>query len=427
MRLALGVLVGGSLLRGTPVDTPLDGTWEGYWARAGDTLAVTLVVRRDGKTAPYVASFSSERLRVDGIPFAETRLAGCCAVTLVLRGDQSTLTFTGTLAGDSLTGTFREGDRDGSFRFHRAAGRLPAQDEREITFPSGPAMLSGTLLLPAGNAKVPAVVFLHGSGPEGRWASRFLATRIAARGMAALIFDKRGVGASTGDWRTARPEDLALDGAAAVDRLATEPRIDAGRIGIHGHSQGGTLAPLVVAKSPRVAFVVGSAAGGAPLDSIELFSIANGTLPAARTADDTTKAREYLSELVAVAYRGRPRERLDSLAQSFSGRPWFFALPPPDDPYWAFSRAFAAYDPLRWWSRVKVPVLLLYGAADARVPAKESASRIEAALRQAGNRQVTTRIFPDADHTFRLPPGPSGWPVSAPGYLSTLLDWLSRR
>ena len=44
MRLALGVLVGGSLLRGAPVEPPLDGTWEGYWARAGDTLAVTLVV-----------------------------------------------------------------------------------------------------------------------------------------------------------------------------------------------------------------------------------------------------------------------------------------------------------------------------------------------------------------------------------------------
>jgi hypothetical protein len=427
MRLPLALLVAGLLLRDAAAQSRLDGAWQGYWARAGDTLPVALVVRRADGAARYVASFSSERLRVDGIPFAETRLEACCSVTLVLRGDQSTVVFTGTLAGDSLTGTFREGARDGSFRFRRVEARAPARDEREITFTSGPAMLAGTLFLPPGNEKVPAIVFLHGSGPEGRWASRFLATRVVARGMAALVFDKRGVGASTGDWRTASPEDLALDAVAAVDRLATEPRIDAARIGIHGHSQGGTLAPLVAAKSTRVAFVVGSAAGGLPPDSMELFSISNATLPSARTAGDTAEAREYLSEIVAVAYGGRPRERLDSLAQSFAGRPWFFAPPPPGDQYWTFSRSFAAYDPLRWWSRVAVPVLLLYGAADERVPPRESAARIEAALRHAGNSRVATKVFPNADHTFRLPPGPSGWPISAPDYLPTLLDWLSRR
>jgi len=88
---------------------------------------------------------------------------------------------------------------------------------------------------------------------------------------------------------------------------------------------------------------------------------------------------------------------------------------------------FGQYDPLAWWSRVKVPVLLVYGANDQRVPAEESAKRIAAALRRAGNKDVIVRLYPGADHTFRLPPGPSGWPATAPGYVSDLIGWLAKR
>ncbi|HJR64954.1 MAG TPA: alpha/beta fold hydrolase [Gemmatimonadaceae bacterium] len=406
--------------------TSFAGTWTGYWTRSGDTLPVTMVVQRD-TTRRHTATFDAERLRVSGIPFADVRIEGCCDVTLVLRGDVSTIEFTGHLHGDSLSGVFREGTRDGRFTFVRARPVSPAFDEREVTFQSGANTLAGTLLLPRGQRPVPAVVFLHGSGPEGRWASRFLASRMAERGIAALIFDKRGVGGSSGDWRAAGPDDLAADAVAAVARLLNEPRIDPKRIGIHGHSQGGTLAPLVAVRSPHVAFVIASAAAGLSTDSVEIFSILNSVLPRAATADDSASARQYTRELVSVAYHGQPRARLDSLVERFDTRPWFFAPPAPDNHYWTFSRVFATYDAIAWWSRVRVPVLLVYGAEDQRVPAAASASRIEGALRSGGNTQVTVQLHPGADHTFRLRPGPGGWPVTAPDYVSGLLSWLAQR
>jgi dienelactone hydrolase len=214
---------------------------------------------------------------------------------------------------------------------------------------------------------------------------------------------------------------------AAIARLLEEPGIDPKRIGIHGHSQGGTLAPMVAVRSPHVAFVIASAAAGLPTDSVEIFSILNTVLPRATTAGDSSSAKDYTDELVSVAYRGRPRARLDSLVERFKTRSWFFAPPAPDHQYWTFSRAFAAYDPLGWWSRVRVPVLLVYGAEDQRVPAVASSSRIEAALRAAGNMQVTVQLHPGADHTFRLRPGPGGWSVTAPDYVSRLLYWLGQR
>ena len=90
------------------------------------------------------------------------------------------------------------------------------------------------MVLPSGTGPFPAVVFLHGSGAEGRWASRFLARRLAEEGFAALIWDKRGVGGSGGSWEESGFEDLAGDAAAAVAFLRSRPEIDPERVGLHG-------------------------------------------------------------------------------------------------------------------------------------------------------------------------------------------------
>jgi pimeloyl-ACP methyl ester carboxylesterase len=407
--------------------TRLTGDWKGYWTRAGDTLPVRMHVQRDSATGRYSATFDSDRLRVSGIPFGEMEVRGP-EVTLVLRGDRTTLRFEGSLRGDSLKGTFSEGSSEGGFAFARAARARPAFAERSLTWTNGDVTLAGSLLMPSCSAAVPAVVFLHGSGAEGRWASRFLATQLATHGIAALIYDKRGVGQSTGNWRQATPDDLARDAATAIARVRQEPRIDARRVGLHGHSQGGTLAPFVAAQSQNVAFIIASAAAGQPMDSVEIYSVLNSQLPEATSAADSANARRYVSELVAVAYQGQPRARLDSLAVAHKDRPWFFAPPAPDDSYWTFSKAYAQYQPLEWWAKVKVPVLLIYGAEDQRVPARESAARISGTvLRNAPDVDLTVRILPGADHTFRLASGPSGWPVTAPDYIPTLLRWLSRQ
>ena len=413
--------------RASASSDPFAGDWQGNWTRAGDILPVTMHVRQDSLPGRYTATFDSDRLRVSGIPFAPVELQGCCDVTLTLRGDRTTAVFTGTLRGDSLTGVFREGKDEGAFAFARAATTTAPFEELEITFSSGTTRLAGSLLVPRTGDSLPAVVFLHGSGAEGRWASRFLATQFVRHGVAALIFDKRGVGGSSGDWRKAAPEDLAADDSAAVARLLQEPRVDRRRIGIHGHSQGGTLAPLVAVRSTHVAFVIGSAAAGLPPDSTEIYSVLNTVYPTAKTAADSSAVRAYVSELVAVAYHGRSRKKLDRLAAASRKSPWFFEPPARDNAYWSFSKVFARYEPLRWWAKVRVPVLLVYGAEDQRVPARESATRIADTIRLAGNPDVTVRTFPGADHTFRLPPGPSGWPSTAPDYLPTLLSWLSLR
>jgi hypothetical protein len=210
--------------------------------------------------------------------------------------------------------------------------------------------------------------------------------------------------------------------------LRGEPRVDARRIGIHGHSQGGTLAPMVAVQSPEIAFVIASAGAGLPADSVEIFSILNYYYQRASSAKDSADLRDYVGELVGAAYQGRPRARLDSLAVAMRERPWFIAPPAPDHWYWTFARQYAQYRPLEWWARVRVPALLIYGAEDQRVPARASAERIAATMqRNAPGVDLTVKILPGADHTFRLAPGPGGWPRTAPDYIPTLLQWLGKR
>ena len=152
------------------------GDWQGYWSRAGDTMPIMLHIRRD---SGFAATFDSERLRVSGIPFNEL-LVQRDRLTMVLRGDRTTSNFVGTIRGDAIRGTFsEEGEPDGFFFYRRVKNAPASFEEREIIFNNGPLNLAGSLLLPPLPKKdpkpVPAVVFIQGSGAEGRWASRFLA------------------------------------------------------------------------------------------------------------------------------------------------------------------------------------------------------------------------------------------------------------
>ena len=414
-------------LAASSVEGQIAGDWRGYWTRAGDTMAVTVHLKHDASARQVTATFDSDRLRVMGIPFSQVTVTDS-AIVMRLQGDRTVTVFTGTIRGNTIAGSFDEAGTSGAFAYTRLSAAAPAPVEREVTFRNGDVTLAGSLIVPATPGRHSAVIFIHGSGAEGRFASRFLAMRLVERGVAALIFDKRGVGKSTGDWRTATIDDLAGDAIAGIDFLRNEPGIDPRRIGVHGHSQGGTIAPMIAARSSNVAFVVASSASGVPTDSTEIYSLLNTVYARAGTARDSADARAYVSEIVRVAYHGTSRTRLDSLVAKDKGQPWYFAPPAADASYWSFSKAFNQFKPLDWWRQVRVPVLLIYGSADQRVPARVSAERITGAL-SAGNPSIdlTVRILPGADHTFRLPPGAGGWPETAPDYLPTLLDWIAAR
>ncbi len=117
-------------------------------------------------------------------------------------------------------------------------------------------ILAGSLTRPKVGHPLPAVVLVHGSGLTDRDVTYgqhkpflVLADALTRAGYAVLRYDKRGVGQSSGDFRAATTLDFAGDAAAAMRYLRTRSEIDSKRVGIIGHSEGGTIAALLSATS----------------------------------------------------------------------------------------------------------------------------------------------------------------------------------
>ena len=416
-----------SLLAGlsSTSSTGLVGTWRGEWIRGDDALPVTMTIAR--VNGSLTGAFSSDALQVADIPLKHIEDAGGRA-HFELEGDSGVTVFDGAVGKDRLTGAFvdhAQGDVRGKFELARSASAPPAVQTRDVTFNNGEVVLSGTLILPARGDHHRAVLFLQGSGPEGRWANRYLAQTFARAGIAALIYDKRGVGGSTGDWRTAGFEALAQDAAAGVRFLRAQAEVDPHHVGVYGHSQGGTITPLVDRWAGGLDFIMASAAGGLDPVDVETYSVGNVMGLDRLSPSERADASAYLNEVMAVAYHGAGRATLDDMAARYKDRPWFFAPPPPDNAYWSISRQIAAFSPAQSWRLVKSPVLLVYGGREERIPAKPSIAAISTALAAGGRPPPTVIVYPEADHIFVLPGAKAtDWPKRQPDYASRLIRWI---
>jgi dienelactone hydrolase len=120
---------------------------------------------------------------------------------------------------------------------------------------------AATLTIPPGRGPFPAVVMVHGSGPQTREEFQTFAAFCVSQGIAVLADDKRGVGQSGGSYpgeaATAQTLDvLARDAQAEVRFLARRPEIDRARVGLLGDSQAGWIIALAAAREPAVRWAV---------------------------------------------------------------------------------------------------------------------------------------------------------------------------
>jgi uncharacterized protein len=288
----------------------------------------------------------------------------------------------------------------------REAARVRPYREQEARFHNGAVTLAGSVLLPTGPGPHPGVVVVHGAGHQDREGYRSLADRFARHGIAALIYDKRGSGRSTGRYLDF-PTDyaaLAADALAGVAFLRRLPMIDPAQVGVWGHSEGDWVAPLAAARSPKVAFVVAVAASGVSPARNVLYEIDN----ALRHAGVPDGAVEVQLRAATVAYR------TVRAAGLVPGGDAGFEL-----------------DPTRVWRRVRQPVLLLYGDRDRAVPPHASAAILAGALEAAGNQVYSVRVFPGANHAMVL--AEDGFTTFADyhrgvdypaGYLDTMTAWM---
>ena len=413
-------------------DVPLAGRWEGEAIAQGRhfPVRVDIVSTADGTTAwidyPAIPMLAAPfLLHVDGarVTLARSPPGGPDSRIETLQD------------GARLAGSFSgAGAQDARIELVRSGPAPAPRRETGLQFRNGTARLAGTVVWPAGNGSFPAIVVSHGSGPghRGQALYRTEAFRYARQGIAALIYDKRGDGESSGDWRTASLEDLARDALAGVTALQGLPDIRADRIGVAGHSQGGWIAPLAATLSNDVAFVIATAASGlGPMDQ-SLHHNANTMRAAGFAQGDIDAAQALRARLYDGVRAGRFATELERDLTTASTQPWFTAsaLPTPRlAPVSEGERALLLFEPLPMWREVRVPVLAIWGADDIHLPAAHSRDLIAHALAAAGNEDAALHVMPGLDHGFMRSTSvnaPWDFPRGDPQVETLIADWLRR-
>ena len=337
----------------------------------------------------------------------------------------------------------------------------PGEDEgpsfrrEEVVFANGDIVLAGELTFPEGDGPHPAVVLISGSFAQDRDSAvgRFrlfavLANHLAEAGVASLRFDDRGVGGSGGDNLQATLVDRAGDVEAAVDVLRSRDDIDAGRIGLLGHSEGGIVAPMV-ANRTGVAFVALLAAPVLPLgeslaaQQIALFEESGATaeqidgyrlllesvLEAATTGQGWEEAEAAIRAVVQQQFEALPTQTreaipdedamVDSIVADEMARwrsPWF--------------ESFIQHDPRSAIGALDVPVLALFGELDTQVPAAGNSIAMSEAIAESSVPGYTIATIFSANHLFQeaVTGSVSEYPrlkrQFAPEFVEILTDWL---
>jgi len=318
--------------------------------------------------------------------------------------------------------------------------------QREIHFANITAhnQIAGVLSLPTGDGPFPAVVLIPGTGhntrDEGVWGHKVflvLADTLTRNGFAVLRYDKRGVGGSSGSYDAATTVDFTSDAEAAVVWLKSQSHIDARRIGVLGHSEGGIIAPAVATSDKGVAFVVMIA--GPCIRGDKLFVLQSAmTAKAYGAPDDYIAKRKVFDEELYSAIISAPSESaaLDrakamitrGVADKIIDANEAESLAKDDTTAW--ERYFLAYDPAPTLAQVTVPVLVLNGSLDVQVPAKENLASARQALKN--NPKATVVELPGMNHL--LQDAKTGAPneyndieqTMSPTALETITDWLNK-
>ena len=240
----------------------------------------------------------------------------------------------------------------------------------QLTIESQDARLAATLILPQDRRPpYPGVVLVHGSGQVTAAQMMGTANRLVRMGFAALTYDKRGVGDSTGEYATVGPGNsermfglLSRDALAAVATLRARKDVDAKRIGLVGISQGGWIAPLAATIDPGIAFVV---------------TISG---PAVSVGEEIAYSR--LAGEDPGSLQGMADEEIAKRMRAFQG------------PH--------GYDPLPVLTKLASPSLWILGEHDRSIPLRRTVEVLNT-LKTESQRPITTHVIPGVNHSLRNP------------------------
>lgn len=357
---------------------PIEGDWMGKLNLGPQSLTIVLHVNCNAQ-GKVECTLDSPDQGVKGIA-VETDYCSSDSISVSLAS--LALSYQGKLKGDEIVGTFTQGQsfplilKRGEEKLNRPQNPVapyPYKTE-EVAFKNvaDGATLVGTLSYPVGykKGKTPVVLMVTGSGQENRDEEIFdhkpflvIADYLARHGVATLRYDDRGFGKSTGgDVEHATTLDFMRDAASGVDFLRTSKQF--GKVGILGHSEGGSIAFMLGAKG-KVDFVISMAGIGVKGDTAL-----------------TAQANKIL-ELTGQSMRFSTHQyRMNAIIER---SPWL--------------NFFIDYDPSGDISKTLCPVMAINGSRDVQVIPSLNLMGIKAHLKP--NSKNIIKEYPSLNHLFQ--------------------------
>lgn len=279
--------------------------------------------------------------------------------------------------------------------------------------------LAGTLTYPKSKTNLPAVILVTGSGQQDRneeigkhkpfW---IIADFLTRNGIAVLRVDDRGIGGSTGIFSQSTTGDFAQDALEGVTFLMTRPEINLKKIGILGHSEGGTVVALAASKSSDVAFIVSMAGVFTDFGDVVIDQILNQLKLQGKKDEDLELERNWRKQIYSIA-----RENTDSATAAKNLWEIYYKLTEEEvaSLMWPKGRQDAQIKQVLnpWWryilsmdnktilSNVRCPVLAIYGELDQQVNPDANIPIIEEALKEGGNKDFMVKKLPGLNHLFQ--------------------------
>lgn len=303
----------------------------------------------------------------------------------------------------------------------------------------------GNLYIPAGEVTpVPAVIWVHGSGPSVRGIARAETRRLVNcfldRRIAYFRMDKPGSGESTG---SLNPDSLfdQLSGivVAAVRTLRGHPLVGGRPIGLFGSSQAGYIMPMAIARCPDIAFMIGSSCPGENSVRQWEYLLRQQLLCQGLPAED---AERHICNFT-ILRSTEDRAAFDRAVEYFEKHPMIVPSLGYDSGFAAAARAWwprearaydeSLFDPTTLVPKMSVPVFLVYGERDTQIDPRQAMEAYRKACQQIGKTDIRIELLTESDHNMCVSGGcldeitrlnNAGVYRFDPAYLNIVASWV---
>lgn len=376
-----------------------EGTWNGELNVMGNKVPLVFNFSTNGCT------IDSPSQGVNGIQAEKTvKDDGTISVKVGMIG----ATFEGKMTDGEIKGTYVQNGfplpltlKPGKLVVKRPQTPVPPfpYKEESVSFTNAQYTFNGTLTLPENYTKnTPVVLMVTGSGQQDRDEELFshkpfavIADALARQGIASLRYDDRGWGDNSVNFADFTTDDFRQDAAAALPLL----RKRFNKVGILGHSEGGTIAMMLAAEG-KADFIVSLA--GMAISGKETLIMQNRQAMSAiglpkETVDSYCNSISKALDEIASGKKAN-EINIDDVPQAL--KPITIkALQQADTPY---IRHFLTVDVGKLLPKIKCPVLALNGTKDTQVDCDANTTRIEKGL---ANCKHSIKKIDGVNHLFQ--------------------------